>query len=87
MDGDLEVVDGVEGDLGQLLVLSSVVHHVAVGQLCALEDRRLRRIAINLPLQDAHLASIIVCAMMLVKKKSHLVLASLELNPVAEHDQ
>ena len=58
MDGDLEVVDGVEGDLGQLLVLGLVVHHVAVGQLCALEDRRLRRIAVHLPLQDAHLEAV-----------------------------
>ena len=86
MDGDLELVGGVEGDLDQLLLLSSVVHHVAIGQLCALEDRRLRRIAVHIPLQDAHLASIIVCAMLLIKKKSHLVLASLGLSPVAEHD-
>ena len=60
MDGDLELIGGVEGDLDQLLVLGLAVHHVAVGQLCALEDRRLRRIAVHLPLQDAHLASIIV---------------------------
>ena len=57
MDGDLELIGGVEGDLGKLLVLGLVVHHVAVGQLCALEDRRLRRIAVHLRLQDAHLAS------------------------------
>ena len=58
MDGDLELVGGVEGDLDQLLVLGSVVHHVAVGQLCALEDRRLRGIAVHLPLQDAHLVAV-----------------------------
>merc|ERR1719331_3243941 len=55
VDRHLELVCRVERDLNKLLVLRPVLHHVSVGQLRALEDGRLRGVAIHLPLQDAHL--------------------------------
>merc|ERR1719336_2872195 len=67
VDRDLELVGRVEGDLADFLVPRSVVHHVALAQLGALEDGGLGGISVDLPLKDRN-----------------LVLASLELSPVAQ---
>merc|ERR1719394_2016917 len=53
VDGDLELVGRVEGDLANLLVGRPVRHHVALAQLGALKDSRLGGIAVDLPLEDA----------------------------------
>merc|ERR1712227_545107 len=50
--GHLELVGGVEGDLADLRVSLSVLHHISVGQLGALEDGSLGGVAIDFSLED-----------------------------------
>merc|ERR1719434_290327 len=52
VDGHLELVSGVEGDLANLLVGSSVGHDISLGQLSTLEDGNLGSITIDLSLED-----------------------------------
>merc|ERR1719188_213732 len=52
VNGDLELVGGVEGDLADLLVLLSVLHDVSAGQLGTLEDSSLGGVSVDLSLQD-----------------------------------
>lgn len=50
----MELVGGVEGHLGDLLIFGAISHHVATGKLHALEDGRLGRVTGALALQDRH---------------------------------
>merc|ERR1712242_244497 len=52
VDGHLELVGGVEGDLADLLVLCSVFHDIALGQLGTLENGSLGSVTIDLPLEN-----------------------------------
>merc|ERR1719384_1086505 len=52
VDGHLELVGGVEGDLADLLVLGSIFHDIALGQLGTLENGSLGSVAIDLPLEN-----------------------------------
>merc|ERR1711953_1440655 len=52
VNGDLELVGGVEWDLANLVVFLPVLHHVAVRKLGALEDSGFRGVTIDFSLQD-----------------------------------
>merc|ERR1712110_1208502 len=56
VDRDLEFVGGVERNLADFFVPRPVLHHVALAQLCALEDSCFRGVTVNLSLQDADIA-------------------------------
>merc|ERR1719431_192905 len=52
VDGHLELVGRVERDLADLLVSCPVLHHIALTQLCALEDSSLGRVSVDFLLQN-----------------------------------